>query len=147
MIEVIQISLLIAAAAYLSYPLLKPRATEKREPRPNSKARELEAQKESLLAAIKEIDFDHRTGKLSDEDFQALNTRYRLEAISLIKRLDQLKGRGGAKPDFEEEIRRYRRQTQGGEAAEAAPRVYRCPKCNRPVGKQDRFCANCGFKL
>ena len=49
---------------------------------------ELEHEKRALLKAIKEIEFDHQLGKMSDEDAQELIRVYRTRAIEIIKALD-----------------------------------------------------------
>jgi hypothetical protein len=42
------------------------------------------------LTAIREIEFDHRAGNLSDEDFAALDREERARAVELIRRRDAL---------------------------------------------------------
>lgn len=49
---------------------------------------ELEREKKSLVRAIKEIEFDRDTGKLSPADAAALLVAYRARAIEVIKALD-----------------------------------------------------------
>ena len=39
---------------------------------------------------IRELELDHRTGKLSDEDFRALDRQLRAEAVVILRRLDGL---------------------------------------------------------
>lgn len=47
-----------------------------------------EEQKVALLRALKDLEFERRVGKVSEEDFSALSTRYRSEARALLLRLD-----------------------------------------------------------
>jgi hypothetical protein len=49
---------------------------------------ELREEKRRVLRAIKELEFDHAMGKLSDEDFRQVGDRYRLRAIEVIRQLD-----------------------------------------------------------
>jgi flagellar biosynthesis/type III secretory pathway M-ring protein FliF/YscJ len=51
---------------------------------------ELEAAKEAKYREIREAELDHRTGKLSREDWRALDAELRAEAIELLRRLDAL---------------------------------------------------------
>lgn len=44
--------------------------------------------KASLLLSLKDASFDHEAGKLSDEDFEMLNTQLRDEAKKVLKELD-----------------------------------------------------------
>lgn len=58
-----------------------------------AEAAELEdllAARDAKYAEIRELDLDHRTGKLSDEDFKAQDRALRAEAIAILRRLDQL---------------------------------------------------------
>ncbi len=41
-----------------------------------------------------EIDFDYRTGKLSEEDYHELKNRYETEATSIQKEIKSVKGKG-----------------------------------------------------
>lgn len=50
---------------------------------------ELREEKRRVLRAIKELEFDHDMGKLSDEDFEEISARYKLRAIEVMRRLDQ----------------------------------------------------------
>jgi hypothetical protein len=49
---------------------------------------ELREEKRRVLRAIKELEFDHAMGKLSDEDFREVGDRYRLRAIEVLRQLD-----------------------------------------------------------
>ena len=51
---------------------------------------ELAEEKASTYRALKELDFDHEAGSLSDDDFQALRDRYEARAAELITTLDTL---------------------------------------------------------
>ena len=53
------------------------------------------AAKEAKYREIRELELDHRTGKLSDEDFRAQDRGRRAEAIEILKGLDDL----GADPE------------------------------------------------
>ena len=51
---------------------------------------ELEAAKEAKYREIREAELDYRTGKLSRDDWRALDASLRAEAIELLRRLDAL---------------------------------------------------------
>lgn len=61
---------------------------------------ELEAARDAKLRELRDAELDHRTGKLSDEDFQAVDAALRGEAIQILHALDQARGRpeGAAAP-------------------------------------------------
>jgi hypothetical protein len=45
-------------------------------------------ERDRALAALKELEFDHRTGKVSDEDYRALVSALRADAALALKALD-----------------------------------------------------------
>lgn len=51
---------------------------------------ELEKEKKALLKAIKEAEFDHAMGKLSQADADQLIQNYRARAIEVIKQIDRI---------------------------------------------------------
>jgi hypothetical protein len=53
-----------------------------------TRAQDLELEKGSLLKAIKEVEFDHLMGKMSDRDASELSALYRRRAVEILKLLD-----------------------------------------------------------
>jgi hypothetical protein len=53
---------------------------------------ELEAARETKYAEIREVELDHQMGKLSDEDFEAVDRALRAEAIEILAALDAARG-------------------------------------------------------
>jgi hypothetical protein len=51
---------------------------------------DLEAAKEAKYREIRDAELDYRTGKLSEEDWRALDRELRAEAMDLLHRLDEL---------------------------------------------------------
>jgi hypothetical protein len=49
---------------------------------------ELAEERDRALAALKELEFDHRTGKLSDDDYRELVGTYRRRAATALRSLD-----------------------------------------------------------
>jgi hypothetical protein len=52
---------------------------------------DLEAAKEAKYREIRDAELDYRTGKLSEEDWRALDRELRGEAMDLLRRLDELR--------------------------------------------------------
>jgi hypothetical protein len=59
----------------------EPGALEKR-------ALELAEERDRALAALKELEFDHRTGKISDEDYRELIGPLRLRVAEVLRALE-----------------------------------------------------------
>jgi hypothetical protein len=51
---------------------------------------DLEAAKEAKYREIRDAELDFRTGKLSEQDWRALDRTLRAEAVGLLRRLDEL---------------------------------------------------------
>lgn len=67
---------------------------------------ELEREKRALLKTIREIEFDHQTGKLSSADAQEMIQAVRGRAIEVMKAIDALsEGAGDARSEIRREVR------------------------------------------
>ena len=67
--------------------------------------------RERVLETIREIDFDHRMGKIEGDDYKETRGRYEAEAIALINQLDKGNGRAGEIEDLvEQEIASARKK-------------------------------------
>ena len=84
--------LAVAAMLFVARPFL-------RDPKPASDAvsdlgpleqrrLELEEERDRALAALKELEFDHRTGKVSDEDYRAQVGPLRRRAAEVLRALE-----------------------------------------------------------
>ena len=84
--------LLAAIVFYVTAPLRATgRATALAEvERALRRREELEAQRTQRLAELRDLDLDHRTGKLDDADFEADDARLRAEAVAILRELDEL---------------------------------------------------------
>ena len=96
MIEAVALALaaVLAVACVLlaARPFLRePAAEEDRLPEPDAGERDrlrLLEERDRALAALAEVEFDHRTGKLSDDDYRASLRALRREAADALGRLD-----------------------------------------------------------
>src|SRR3989338_2185751 len=92
---------------------------------------ELVHKKETAYITIKDLEFDYRTGKLSQADYMELKNRYEAEALQTLKEIDGF-GEKKAIPTVEKV------QEEGA--------VF-CPKCGTKTKAEDNFCFKCGAKL
>jgi membrane protein implicated in regulation of membrane protease activity len=87
------LALLVLAAivaAVLALPLRKRGEEERRE---ETRLAELRAAKEAKYREIRDAELDHQMGKLSREDWRAVDRDLRGEAIEILRELDRLEGR------------------------------------------------------
>jgi hypothetical protein len=149
-----------AALAYVLWPLLKPG------PAPviveNDRLTDLVGRKDAVLTAIKELEFDYRMGKLSDEDYQRLDQRLRRQAIGLMQQIEKLAPESAQMDaQIEAEIARLRKTQDVAmppqpvhqsppvpaptSTAPAAPvPAVPAPTAPTPAGTIARYCTNCG---
>lgn len=83
------------------------------------------------LIALKEIDFDRATGKLSEADYETLKARYTREALAALREDDT------GSPDAIEALIAERARGL------AAGNRY-CTACGKPLQAGNRFCTDCG---
>jgi hypothetical protein len=81
---------LAAVVLFVSAPLRRPRASDGVIA---SELAELEAAREAKYREIRDAELDHRTGKLSDEDYAAIDTALRGEAIEILHSIDTISER------------------------------------------------------
>jgi hypothetical protein len=74
-------------------PLSGAQAGKLAEPRMPERA-ELEAAREAKYREIRDTELDYRTGKLSNQDYEAVNGALRAEALEILDRLEALEREG-----------------------------------------------------
>jgi len=79
--------LALVVAAVLSVPLRRRGEEELRE---ETRLAELEAAKEAKYREIRDAELDHRTGKVTREDWERLDASLRAEALDILHRIDAL---------------------------------------------------------
>jgi hypothetical protein len=114
--------------------------------------RELEREKQLVLKAIKEIEFDFQMRKIAEPDYRDMVERYRARAMRLISELD-------AGSDYRALIERELKMrlelplpVESTTAAAAAPTAATavtptCPTCQTSNDNDAQFCKKCGSKL
>jgi hypothetical protein len=85
-VELVLVLLMLAAsAAVVSSPLWRRTARQDAE---NAELDALEAAKAAKLREIRDTQLDFRIGKLSEDDYHALDRQLREEAVDLLHQLD-----------------------------------------------------------
>jgi hypothetical protein len=119
-------ALLVAAVAYVSRPFFeKPRSGAKATPKVGD-ARTRDA----VLSALRDLDFDFKTGKIVEEDYQPLRAQLLLQAAQLMN----------AEKKEEEQLESLIQSRRNSRKAA-------CPTCGKKLVLGDAFCSSCGSKL
>jgi flagellar biosynthesis/type III secretory pathway M-ring protein FliF/YscJ len=86
-VQYVLVLIVLAVVVYtVSAPLRAQRSAAAVGPDPVA---ELEAARDAKYREIRDAELDVRTGKLSDEDYESLDTTLRTEAIEILNKLDQ----------------------------------------------------------
>jgi type II secretory pathway pseudopilin PulG len=86
---VIVLAALLCAVVLITAPFRSGRMVNEAATRSAERA-ELEAAKEAKYREIRDAELDYRTGKLSEDDWRAVDTALRAEAVDLLRRLDAM---------------------------------------------------------
>jgi len=113
--------------------------------------RELEREKQLVLKAIKEIEFDYQMRKISERDYRDMIERYRNRAMRLISELDA----GGDYRGLIEKELKLRLELPVADAPPAAAAATtsapaarpKCATCQTENDPDAKFCKSCGGKL
>lgn len=125
------------------------------------------AERDRVLRALQELDFDYTLGKIPEEDYPTQRQFLLQKGADVIKKLDEIKGEDQPLDqvqrieailgtdvqisikssqkiekdvDIEAMIAARKRTT------ESKPDGF-CPKCGKPISKNDKFCSKCGTSL
>ena len=142
--------LAVGALAFVLYPVffgVPRRVTPVVPPRRTERVAE-----DAPVAALREIEFDRATGKLSDADYMELKTRYTREAIQAMRRPGgQLSGvssaGGGAAVVTDEEVEVAVRDYRSRRVASTSIAGIACPTCGPRPEPDAIFCSSCGRYL
>ncbi|MGH7889540.1 MAG: hypothetical protein ACRENF_03215, partial [Thermodesulfobacteriota bacterium] len=159
----------LAVAIFIALPFLRNRLDESSsreqsnaaeiEDPVKDKLRKLNLEKESIFAAIKEIDFDYDLGKLSKDDYDELQKKYKLQAASILKEIDKIRieadvidMEGALEKEIslmkraeltdEEEIEKEILMARNSGVVNEVGLICWC--CGKESGYDDKFCSNCG---
>jgi hypothetical protein len=114
------------------------------QPEPVSPFQHLDERKAAIYENLRDLQFEYRVGKLSDDDYQSTKKDLQKELARVLAEVDKLKG-----------------AVAGGQAAVAAPpksaptipaspkpatpaNGYVCPSCGAKFQVALKFCGECG---
>lgn len=97
------------------------------------------------LRALKEIEFDRATGKLSDQDYDALKTKYTGEALAAMRVESGIRSQEpGVTPAPDSRLPTPRCPEHGPRSESDA---QFCSECGRRLGSAPGYCVRCGTAL
>ena len=138
------VCLLIAAAAmvFVGRPLFTRREKGPTASRGKSRRAILVEQRDACYGAIRELDFDHKMGKVEAGDYERMRAEFARQAVTVLKELDRSNGRAQVDEEVEREVALIRKKKGQGRAQTTRT----CATCGASVRSSDRFCPQCGSK-
>jgi hypothetical protein len=103
------------------------------EPIPVSPIQHLEDRKHAIYDNLRDLQFEYRLGKLSDEDYQLTKQSLQKELAVVLAETEETVKRLGLTTT-----------TKRSAAAPKAPAVSVCPHCKATFGQALKFCGECG---
>ncbi len=107
------------------------RAQDVPEAPPVSPTAHLEERKAQIYENLRDLQFEFRLGKLSDDDYQKTKIDLQRELAKVLAEIDAIQPPAPPKPAREP-------------AAKAKPDGVICPHCNAKFDKPMKFCGECG---
>ena len=166
------LAVLILVGLYLYAPFMERRARRVTEEEHELSA--LMAERDRVINALQELDFDFKLGKIPEEDYPTQRSNLLQKGADILRKIDTLAPNGTqldryatTQTDVETRIERAiaARRADASlarvevsddeiESMISARRKHRsnksagfCPKCGKPVMVTDRFCPSCGKSL
>ena len=118
----------------------------------------LMAERDRILAALQDLDFDRALGKVSEEEYPSQREMLVTRGADILRKLDERQpAKPAAEPARQAAAKASAPAISSNDDIEdliAARRAVRkektggfCPQCGTPVLVSDRFCPKCGHSL
>ena len=111
--------------------ILTVRAKDLPEPEPVSPFGHLDERKAAIYENLRDLQFEYRVGKLSDQDYQQTKQDLQKELAGVLAEIDRLK-------------QSLATQTPLAPAPKKSPQRYVCPSCKAEFPTALKFCGECG---
>jgi len=117
------------------------RAKDLPQPEPVSPFEHLDERKASIYENLRDLQFEYRVGKLSDQDYQQTKLDLQKELAAVMAEIDRVKAEiaAGRIPVPTPELVR-----SAGMSKKSEPAKYVCPSCKAEFLQPLKFCGECG---
>lgn len=151
----IGLALLAAALAYISLPF---RQKQLKSVNNSNSTTQQKGQGDAILSALRDLDFDFRTGKISEEDYTPLRTHLVVEVAQYMEAEEKREAQLEALIQSRRTAQQQRSKCQHCEAPIQAGERFcskcgsaisseSCPSCGKKIQAGDLFCSSCGNKV
>lgn len=140
-------SVLVVIAATVFFVLFV-RVKDIPAPEPVSPTRYLEDRKAAIYENLRDLQFEYRVGKLSDEDYQQTKQGLQRELAGVIAEMERINAGGKPAPNTLEAPKPAEAPKAAAAKSPAKETVETdgtvCPHCGAKFAKPMKFCGECG---
>jgi hypothetical protein len=122
--------------------LLFIRSQDLPKPEPVSPFKHLDERKATIYESLRDLQFEYRVNKLSDEDYQTTKVELQKELARVLAEVDRIKAElaGGVAPGAAAPVQK----AAPVQPAKPALAKNTCPSCGAKFEKALKFCGECG---
>lgn len=132
---------MLGASMYIFEPFIRGRVTGGlKDDYEETPLHHLLSRKDSIYTALRDLEFDYQTGKLSDDDYEGLRAKFTSEASVVLEEIDEMRA---AKPSQKTKKGKKAEKTAMTTASDGST----CDECGFAFKEGDKFCKSCGTKI
>ena len=146
------ITVLILVVAFIVRPFVTSRLDGQEKPAGQQSASALRqradllTERNRVYRALRDLDFDHQTNKIADEEYASQRHALVAEGVGFLQRLDQLAAMDEEPATGPVEVS-VLAMRPGGSGPTPAKAASYCPQCGARAKTGDAFCGRCGASL
>ena len=138
---------LFGAGLYMFEPFLRRGAVAFGDDYAETPLQGLLSQKDTIYSALKDLEFDYQTGKLSDDDYEELRKKFTGEASTVLGEIDALRSSKEGRSKSGKKGRKNKTSATAVAVQVEVQEEYACDKCGLAYKDGAKFCEDCGADL
>jgi hypothetical protein len=123
--------------------LLRIRPSDLPEPVPVSPFHHLDARKAAIYEGLRDLQFEYRLGKLSDEDYQRTKRELQSQLAGIMAEIDRIK----AEQPQPAAVKAAAASKKGADGSVKSAGATVCPHCKAKFDRVLKFCGECGKSM
>lgn len=143
------LAVLVIAGIYLYAPFIE--RTHELDINDNHEISALKAERDRVINALQELDFDFKLGKIPAEDYPEQRNQLLQKGADVLRQLDEIQFNSTLSPEEKLESKIKDDELEAMLATRRKEKQSKsagfCPQCGKPVLTIDRFCPSCGKAL
>lgn len=136
------VAVAVTVICLILFFLLRIRPSDLPEPLPVSPFQHLDARKAAIYEGLRDLQFEYRLGKLSDDDYQRTKLELQSQLAVVMGEIDKIKAEqpqpSAVKPS-------PKKKAEGGKQDAGSATV--CPHCGTKFERALKFCGECGKSM